>query len=271
MSDISKPQKVTDTTDIQIQQILPSRIHYKKCVYPLCGITSRDKISGVTFHAFPIRHNNPHYNISNESNKPEQDTNALLKQLARVTADLERVKKKSDAQRKRLNAKRKAISRLRQKIETGEIPDLSLRGAIARKVKGCARTFINMQIFHKPSQPYTSAQQKLCMEMQCISPILYRKMYDEFGFKLPCPVTVNRWFDKKYCIVKTKSTLGISCTKPLILEEEDHEQRVLGEGETEQEELEQDELMQKELDQEEMEEEVLEQEELVLEELVEET
>ncbi|XP_033226519.1 uncharacterized protein LOC117179011 isoform X2 [Belonocnema kinseyi] len=32
-----------------------SRIHYKKCRYPSCNLTSRDGVPGLTFHAFPVR------------------------------------------------------------------------------------------------------------------------------------------------------------------------------------------------------------------------
>ena len=32
-----------------------SKIHYKKCRYPACNLTSRDGVPGLTFHAFPVR------------------------------------------------------------------------------------------------------------------------------------------------------------------------------------------------------------------------
>ena len=32
-----------------------SKIHYKKCRYPSCNLTSRDGVPGLTFHAFPVR------------------------------------------------------------------------------------------------------------------------------------------------------------------------------------------------------------------------
>ncbi|XP_051169930.1 uncharacterized protein LOC127287171 [Leptopilina boulardi] len=32
-----------------------SKVHYKKCRYPSCNLTSRDGVPGLTFHAFPVR------------------------------------------------------------------------------------------------------------------------------------------------------------------------------------------------------------------------
>lgn len=52
-----------------------------------------------------------------------------------------------------------------------------------------------MQFFHKPQSIYTEEEKQLAQKMHYISPSLYKKIREEFGFVLPGESAIKSWFN----------------------------------------------------------------------------
>jgi hypothetical protein len=50
-----------------------------------------------------------------------------------------------------------------------------------------------MQLLHKKTQAWTSAEKQLALAMHYKSPGLYSDLREKFGFNLPCKSTIEKW------------------------------------------------------------------------------
>ena len=227
------------------------KLHYKKCVYPNCGLVNRNSI-GVTFHRFPTydkercltwlvncglddwvemtdielkkkyvcsRHflessfrsrglleqnaePKIYYRDENDINENNsfnvdivlKERKVLEKRLMETEDQLKQEKNRYNILRLQFRAKCKALHRLQNNLSSGNIDDTCLKKAIATRVSGFIFTFIIMLLFKM--RKFTHKQQQICMAMHYTSPALYNKMRNIFGFHLPSPKSIIRWFGK---------------------------------------------------------------------------
>ncbi|CAK9813321.1 hypothetical protein ANTPLA_LOCUS7794 [Anthophora plagiata] len=120
----------------------------------------------------------------------------LEQRLAELEGKLKQEKAKSDILRLKLRAKCRVINRLQEKITSGTLNDTCLKKAIAKKVNGFVLAFILMLLFKTKKSVFSPTEKQICMTMHYTSPLLYSKLRDSFGFHLPSPASVIRWFDK---------------------------------------------------------------------------
>ena len=165
--------------------------HFLKSSFYVSGQLRKDAVPKMFFND-----TDSDISMGIEASSSSEERNNLEERLMEMEKQLKQEKNKSDILRLQVRAKCRVIKCLKAKLSSGSIDDTCLKKAIAKKASGFILTFICLLLFKSKKQIYTSREQQMCMTRHYTSPALYNKMREVFGFHLPSPATIIRWFRK---------------------------------------------------------------------------
>ncbi|XP_046145935.1 uncharacterized protein LOC123989259 [Osmia bicornis bicornis] len=131
---------------------------------------------------------------NNEQPAPTRNSRKYSRELlsTRKQKQINQLKLATQKLRKLLASKNKQILVLKRKLESYKMTELDFDRNIKDKVSNNVKTFMLMQLY--PHPVFSADEQQICLSMHYSSPSLFRKLRDNFGFHLPCPRTISRWF-----------------------------------------------------------------------------